>query len=192
MSFTMTLPPRVEREVIGYPLIRQIIVDAAVDLLRGPKSLWPVATGFSKNRFQRRGSRGSSLVFNSAPYAKYVELRNNRPARRTLRRNQRSLVTMARRLKAAGLATAARSARTLQERADDALEELKRQRTRRTNPDYAVALNKLFQENLKVKGRPYISKELREARRIIRRVSVGSASKAEILRLEKLLNASRN
>ena len=61
-------------------------------LLRGPRSLWPVDTGYSKSRFRaRRSGPGHIEVSNDAPYAAFLEFsprsKHRGKARKTLDRH---------------------------------------------------------------------------------------------------------
>ena len=85
-ALELSLPSSI-RAVAATPAAWQNAVDAAVRLLRGPRSLWPVDTGRSKRAWRRLGSGLQSIIYNPLSYASYVEGRNGRPAERTLRNN---------------------------------------------------------------------------------------------------------
>ena len=94
-SLTVSLPPpavAAATDADGY----QNAADAAVTLLRGNRSLWPVDTGRSKRAWRRIGSGYSSEIFNPLRYASYVEALNRQPAETTLARNVARLVEAAR------------------------------------------------------------------------------------------------
>ncbi|MCY4121044.1 MAG: hypothetical protein OXG72_09015 [Acidobacteria bacterium] len=93
-SLTVPLPPRLG---IVTAAGHQAAVDAAVELLRSSKSLWPVDTGRSKRAWRRLGSGWNSQIFNPLRYASFVEALNGRPARKTLDRNRSILRRAARR-----------------------------------------------------------------------------------------------
>ena len=80
------LPAAVRGLAQRSPDAYQNVVDAAVRLLRGPRSLWPVDTGRSKRAWRRIGSGYSSVVYNPLHYASFVEDQQGRPAARTLQR----------------------------------------------------------------------------------------------------------
>lgn len=95
----MLLPRSVERLVDGHPGVRQRVVDEAVRILRGRRSLWPIRTGRSIRGFRRSGSGATSRIFNPVRYASYVEEQNRRPAERTIARARGRLEALARRLR---------------------------------------------------------------------------------------------
>ena len=100
-ALVVLLPRSVERLTNGYPSVRQQVVDEAVNILRGRRSLWPIRTGRSIRGFRRTGSGADSRVYNPVSYASYVEEQNRRPAERTLARARGRLEALARRLRGA-------------------------------------------------------------------------------------------
>lgn len=57
------------------------------DALKAPGSLWPVLTGFSKDRFiAEDDTQGNILVFNTAHYARWLEYGRKSPHRGSARR----------------------------------------------------------------------------------------------------------
>ncbi|MDE0004598.1 MAG: hypothetical protein OXQ29_18060 [Rhodospirillaceae bacterium] len=98
-ALVVLLPRSVERLVDGHPGVRQRVVDEAVRILRGRRSLWPIRTGRSIRGFRRTGSGADSRIYNPVRYASYVEEQNRRPAERTLRAARSRLEALARRLR---------------------------------------------------------------------------------------------
>lgn len=95
MTYSPPLPYEVDEAAReAGPQVFQAVVDAAVDLLKGGSSDWPVDTGRSKRAWRRIGSGLSSEVHNPVRYAAAVEGKNGYPARNTLDNNSSYLMSI--------------------------------------------------------------------------------------------------
>ena len=84
-AVVVPLPAVVER-AIRTPKQREAACEAAVQVLKSGRSLWPVDTGRSKRAWAVSGRGSRARVRNPTFYSSYVEARNGRPAAKTLSR----------------------------------------------------------------------------------------------------------
>ena len=161
-ALAVPLPSRVERDArAAGPTAYQKVVDAAVDVLKGGGSRWPVDTGRSKRAFRRTGSGFGSRVYNPVSYASFVEAKNSNPAKKTLAKATQRLI------KVAADSTPARTREQLQEQHAG---ELVRAFTARQILEDAVDLRKLYVASLRRnRGRVRIPRAVSQLDRRIRR-----------------------